>query len=116
MPSSKPRITVLLDPATYHVIEEYSKALGVSKSSVVSSLCQASAVPLARTLALLRAAAAAPESVYAGLAEAIERAGAELQHFESDAQMHIDHILDGIGFEKPKPKPKAKSTRKQQKF
>lgn len=105
MPTAKPRVSVVLDPATFHVIEEYAKALGASKSSVVASLCQAAAQPLARTLTLLQAATDAPAAVYEGLARTLSNAEQELRAVDSSMQLDIDDILGRVGGDLPKGQP-----------
>lgn len=71
MPTSKPRIAVTLNHRVYETIERMAQLQGVSRAHVVAELLDAVHEPLMRTVALLEAAAEAPEEVKRGLYETV---------------------------------------------
>ena len=78
MPTSKPRIAITLDPRVYATIERLAQLQGKSRGSVVADLVTSIHEPLMRTVALLDAAAEAPEQVKAGLRGVIEGVESQL--------------------------------------
>ena len=78
MPTSKPRIAITLDPRVYATIERLAQLQRKSRGAVVAELVTSIHEPLMRTVALLDAAAEAPEQVKAGLRGVIEGVESQL--------------------------------------
>jgi hypothetical protein len=74
MSTTKPRITVTLEPRTYEVVSRLSAAGGESMSQIVSQFVDLAVPSLERVVVILERAKAAPEEVRSGLSVAIERA------------------------------------------
>ena len=126
MPTAKPRIAVTLEQSTFEVIARMAALQGVSRGSVVAELLDSVAPVLARTVALLEAAAAAPKQVRDGLREVAEAAHDEFTVIAGDATKQLDMLLDavaqagadphvvtrGSGITDTPPKPKPNKARK----
>jgi hypothetical protein len=78
MSTTKPRITVTLEPRTYEVIARLSAVGGESMSQIVAQFVDLAVPSLERVVVILERAKAAPEKVRAGLAASIERAEADM--------------------------------------
>jgi len=78
MPTTKPRIAVTLNRRVYETIERLAALQGKSRGAVVAELLDSIHEPLMRTVALLDAAAQAPEEVKRGLRGVIEGVEAQL--------------------------------------
>lgn len=78
MPTTKPRIAVTLNRRVYETVERLAKLQGKSRGAVVAELLESIHEPLMRTVALLDAAAEAPEEVKRGLRGVIEGVEASL--------------------------------------
>uniref|UniRef100_UPI001C0B5BD0 ribbon-helix-helix domain-containing protein n=1 Tax=Pseudomonas aeruginosa TaxID=287 RepID=UPI001C0B5BD0 len=63
MPTVKPRTTVTLEPSTHAVIDRLAVLQGRSRGAVIADLLDSVAPAMTRTVALLEAAAAAPQQV-----------------------------------------------------
>lgn len=74
MPTSKPRITITLEPHAHEVLSRLSAAGGDSMSAIVSQFVDMALPSLERVVVLLERARAAPQEARAGLAAAVERA------------------------------------------
>ena len=72
MPTMKPRIAVTLEKHVYETVERLAQLQRKSRGKVVAELLEAIHEPLMRTVALLDAAAEAPEEVKRGLRNVIE--------------------------------------------
>ena len=71
MPTSKPRVTVTLDPETYRVLHRWARLQKRSIGKVVSELLDSVIEPLDRAADLMEAAANAPDEVKRGMVEAM---------------------------------------------
>jgi hypothetical protein len=78
MSTTKPRITVTLEPRTYEVISRLSAVGGESMSQIVAQFVDLAVPSLERVVVILERAKSAPEKVRAGLAASIERAEADM--------------------------------------
>jgi hypothetical protein len=82
MPTSNPRITVTLSPATHAQLRRLSELTGNSQSALVSELLEMSAPVFERTIRILEAAQEAKEemrgAVASDMAKAQERIEAQL--------------------------------------
>lgn len=126
MPTAKPRIAVTLEQSTFEVIARMAALQGVSRGSVVADLLDSVAPVLARTVALLEAAAAAPKQVQDGLREVVESAHDDFMVIAGDATNQLDMLFDafsksgldphvvtrGSGITDTPPKPKPNKARK----
>lgn len=74
MPTTRPRITITLDPRSHEVLTRLSAASGDSMSQIVAGFVDLAVPSLERVVAVLERAKAAPAEARAGLAAAIERA------------------------------------------
>jgi hypothetical protein len=74
MSTSKPRITITLEPHVYEVISRLSAASGDSMSSLVTGFLHVAVPPMERLVVVLEAANAAPKEARDGLAASLARA------------------------------------------
>jgi hypothetical protein len=78
MPTTKPRITITLDPRTHEVLSRLSAAGGESMSSLVTQFVEVAVPSMERLVVVLERARTAPQEARAGIAAAVERAEREL--------------------------------------
>jgi hypothetical protein len=78
MSTSKPRITVTLEPRTHEVLSRLSAAGDQSMSSIVAQFVEVALPSLERVVVVLERAKAAPQETLDGVASAYERAGRDL--------------------------------------
>lgn len=78
MPTSKPRITITLEPHAHEVLSRLSSASRQSMASIVTEILDTAIPSLERVVVVLERAATATEEVRAGVAAAVERAEREL--------------------------------------
>lgn len=93
MPTVKPRVAVTLEPLTHEVIERLAKLQGRTRGSVISEMLDSIAPSLARTVALLEAAAEAPNDVKRGLRAAVEGIHQELIGVSGDANRQFEMLV-----------------------
>lgn len=96
MPTIKPRVQVTLEPETHAVIDRFASLQNRSRGSVIAELLDSIAPSLTRTVALLEAAIAAPESIKDGLRGVVEGLQGELVNVSGDASKQLDILLDQI--------------------
>lgn len=96
MSTTKPRITVTLEPHAYEVLSRLSAVGGDSMSSLVAQFVDVSLPSLERLVVVLERAKAAPEEARAGLAAAVERAERTLLPALMQAQDMGDLFLSDI--------------------
>lgn len=97
MPTTKPRITITLDPRSHEVLTRLSAASGDSMSQIVASFVDLALPSLERVVAVLERAKTAPAEARAGLAAAIERAERNLMPLMQEALGQQDMFLADIG-------------------
>jgi hypothetical protein len=78
MSTSKPRITITLEPRVYDIVSRLSKAGGESMSQIVTGFLEVAVPPMERMVVLMEQANAAPEEAKAGLASSLARAEARI--------------------------------------
>lgn len=108
MPTTKPRVQVTLEPSTHAVIDRLAALQGCSRGAVISELIDAVAPALGRTVALLEAAAEAPNQVKAGLLSVVQGVHSELVAVSGDSIAQMDWLLgefQGASGEGPTPVP-----------
>ena len=103
MSTTKPRITVTLEPRTYEVLSRLSAAGGDSMSALVSQVVDVAVPSLERVVAILERAKAAPQEALAGLSAAIDRAERQLLPALMEAQGQSDlFVADALRSMTPK--------------
>lgn len=78
MPTTKPRITITLEPRTHEVLTRLSVAGGESMSALIGQLVELAVPSMERLVVVLENAKTAPEEAKKGLQAAIERAERQL--------------------------------------
>jgi len=96
MPTIKPRVNVTLEPSTHEVIERLAVLQGRTRGAVIADLLDSVAPALARTVALLDAAASAPRHVKEGLRAVIDSAHDDLVAAGGEGTRQLDFILDRL--------------------
>lgn len=97
MPTLKPRVQVTLDPQTHAVFERLAALQNRTRGAVIAELLDSVAPALTRTIALLEAAAEAPNDVKKGFRAAVEASHQELVALTGDASKQLDVFLDQLG-------------------
>nr|AAX51983.1 hypothetical protein [Pseudomonas sp. S-47] len=97
MPTLKPRVAVTLEPQTHAVIERLAVLQGRTRGAVIADLLDSVAPSLTRTVALLEAAAAAPDQVKQGLRKVVEDVHDELAQVAGDTTRQLDFLLGELG-------------------
>lgn len=97
MATTKPRVTVTLDPMVYQTYELFAKAQDRRVSSVLAEMLTEVEPQIRSTIALLLAAKAAPKEVIANISEVFEEFGRALDDAAGGAQKELDFALRGRG-------------------
>ena len=93
MPTNKPRVAVTLEPHDHEVIARLAHLQGRTRGAVIADLLHEVVPALARTVALLEAAAAAPEQVKKGLRSVVESVHDELVATAGQGIAQMDWLL-----------------------
>lgn len=96
MPTVKPRFAVTCEPETHEVIQRLADLQGRSRGAIVAELLDEIAPALSRTVALLEAAAAAPQKVKDGLRDVVEDVHNELLEVSGDSILQMDMLLSAL--------------------
>lgn len=96
MPTLKPRVQVTLEPETHAVIERLAYLQGCSRGAIIGELLEAVTPSLTQTVALLEAAASAPQQVKDGLKSVVEGIHEDLQEFAGDSSKQLDMLLNQL--------------------
>jgi hypothetical protein len=96
MPTIKPRVQVTLEPQTHEVIQRLAFLQGRTRGAVISDLLEAVGPALGRTVALLEAAAAAPDKIKDGLRAVINSTHDDLVAAGGEGTKQLDFILDQL--------------------
>ena len=96
MPTVKPRFAVTCEPETHEVIQRLADLQGRSRGAIVAELLDEIAPALSRTVALLEAAAAAPQKVKDGLRDIVEDVHNELLQVSGDSILQMDMLLSAL--------------------
>lgn len=78
MATSKPRITLTLEPRTYEIVQRLAKANGQSMSRVITDFLHVAEGQMERAVALLEAAAGASDKAREGVRRTLQRAESAL--------------------------------------
>jgi hypothetical protein len=93
MPTVKPRVTITLEQSTHDVIDRLAALQGRTRGVVIAELLDEVVPALSRTVALLEAAAAAPQQVKAGLRAVVEGVHRDLVAVSGDGIGQLDMLL-----------------------
>lgn len=94
MATTKPRITITLEPHRHELLRRVASARGVTMSSVVAELVETVAEPLERMCVVVEAANRAPGEVEAGLRQAMTAVDRNFRHHAAKAIEQHDLFLD----------------------
>jgi len=96
MPTVKPRVTITLEQSTHDVIDRLATLQGRTRGVVIAELLDEVVPALSRTVALLEAAAAAPQQVKAGLRAVVEGVHRDLVAASGDGIGQMDMLLGAL--------------------
>lgn len=96
MATTKPRITVTLEPHAYEVVSRLSKANGESMSAIVTGLVDLAVPSFERVVVVLERAASASDEVKAGMRAALDRADRDVLPHMLAAAGQGDMFLAGL--------------------
>lgn len=96
MPTTKPRVQVTMEPHDHEVIARLAKLQGRTRGAVIADLLHEVIPALARTVALLEAAAAAPEQVKKGLRSVVDSVHDELVSTAGHGIAQMDWLLSEL--------------------
>lgn len=97
MPTIKPRVQVTLEPATHAVIERLAVLQGRTRGAVIADLLDSVAPVMGRSVALLEAAAAAPQQVKEGLRSVVQGVHDDLVAVSGSAARSMDELFEAYG-------------------
>jgi uncharacterized protein (DUF1778 family) len=111
MPTSKPRISITVDPDDLAVLDRYAAASGTPRASMIAALISATVPELNRAAELIELANAAPRRVVQGVVDNLSNATADamgfLEPFRSDFHLVMESLqqelrgLDPVKQRKP---------------
>lgn len=96
MATTKPRITISLNPHVYATIKRMSELGGQPMASIVSEMLDTVHEPLMRTVAFLEAAAEAPKQVKDGLRQSFEAVERDVYAAAGHTVAQIDWLTDQL--------------------
>ena len=96
MATTKPRLTITLEPHTHAVVSQLAELQGRPKSSVISELLESVTPVLERTCYVLQIAERASSGVSDDLRESMERSEAKLQAMMQDALGQMDIFAEAL--------------------
>ena len=94
MTTKNPRVHVTLPPALDSLVTRLAAAARTSKADVLRELLEAAAPSLARTVALMEAAAQAKPEMLRGMVMAMEKAQARIEGMVDGTTMAFESQLD----------------------
>lgn len=97
MATTKPRITISLNPHVYATIKRMSELGGQPMASIISEMLDSVHEPLMRTVALLDAAAQAPQQVKDGLRGSFEAVERDLYGVVGYSIGQVDWLINEMG-------------------
>lgn len=96
MPTTKPRVQVTLEPETHAVIERLANLQGKTRGAVIAEMLDSIVPAITRTVTLLEAAAAAPETLKDNLRAVVEGAQADLSDASGDSAKQLDILMNKL--------------------
>lgn len=96
MATTKPRITISLNPHVYATIKRMSQLGGQPMASIISEMLDTVHEPLMRTVAFLEAAAEAPKQVKEGLRQSFEAVERDVYSAAGHSVSQIDWLTEQL--------------------
>ena len=93
MPTTKPRVTVTLDPYVHETIQRMATLQGRTRGAVIADLVGDVHRPLMRVVALMEAARDAPKQVKEGIITNMHRLEAEVSGLTEEHVRQLDMLL-----------------------
>ena len=97
MATTKPRITISLNPHVYATIKRMSQLGKQPMASIISEMLETVHEPLMRTVAFLEAAAEAPKQVRDGLKKSFESVERDLYKSAGHTVAQMDFLTEQLG-------------------
>lgn len=97
MATKRSRFTISLNPQMYATLKRMSDLGGQPLSTIVSEILESVHEPFMRTVALMEAAATAPQQVKDGLRQTVENVERELYATVGYNTAQIDWLTDAFG-------------------
>jgi len=94
MSTSKPRITITLEPHAYEVVRRLSAANGHPMSAIVSGFLDVALPPMERMVVLLEQAAAMPHATREEIRASVLRAEARVLPEVASLARQVDFLVD----------------------
>lgn len=111
MPTSKPRISIVIDAEDLAVIDRYAAASGTPRASMLASMVRATVPELRKAAELIELANAAPRHVLEGLVDNLANATADAMGFLEPFHADYHLILDRLQRELPIDSPVKRGSR-----
>lgn len=96
MATTKPRLTITLEPHTYEVISQLADLQGRPKAKIITELLDSVTPVLERTCYVLEMAHRATSGVSDDLRDSMERSEAKLKAMMEDAMGQMDIFAEGL--------------------
>lgn len=105
MPTTKPRISITIEPEDLAVLDRYAQASGSPRASMIAQMIHAACPELERAAELIEMANAAPAKVIRDLVDDLHNATADamgfLEPFHADYHRVLSHIESRVADEEP---------------
>lgn len=105
MPTTKPRISITMEPDDLVVLDRYAAASGTPRATILGGLISSAIPELGRAAELIEMANAAPRHVRQGLVENLSNATADalgfLAPFNADYQLILRTLQRELPIDKP---------------
>lgn len=111
MPTKKPRLAIALHDEDYELVSRLAVLTGQSRAAFVSGLVSSIREPLARTVALIEAAKAAPASLRDTLRHAAELAEVDLMKAMDGGSTALRELVELARAGRPSPPPPPHTNR-----
>ena len=103
MATTKPRVTVTLEPRVYETFKVFAEAQGTRPSKVIAELLSEVEPSIRKTLALLLAAKDAPKEVIADLVRSFDDAARGVEALADNAYSQLDNMGSQLGLSASQP-------------
>jgi hypothetical protein len=112
MSTTKPRITLTLEPRAYEIVRRLAAANGASMSSTITEFLDVALPPMERLVVVLEQAVAMPEATRQQVRDSIGRAEAKLLPALAGNLAQMDFLIEATGREIERavqPQPERRS-------
>ncbi len=99
MSTTKPRITLTLEPRAYEIVRRLAAANGTSMSATIAEFLDVALAPMERLVVVLEQASAMPQATREQVRESIGRAEAKLFPALAGSLAQMDFLIDATGRE-----------------